>query len=241
MEEVSAMKLRIRFGKHGAVKFIGHLDMMRFFQKAFRRAGFDLKYSQGYHPHPTLSFASPLGVGLESTGEYMDVEVLSISDLDQMTSDLNAQMAEGITIYSIVLLPDDAKNSMSLVAAADYSLAFRDGMMPCDAGALKEKIDQFMQQDEIVVLKKTKKSEREVDIRPLIYDLRADDQGVLHMQLSAGSAANLKPELVMDTFYRREGFAADPYAWLVTRCEMYGDKGTNGERCLVPLERFDRA
>ena len=235
------MKLRIRFGKHGAVKFIGHLDMMRFFQKAFRRAGFDLKYSQGYHPHPTLSFASPLGVGLESTGEYMDVEVLSITDLDQMKRDLNAQMAEGITVYSIVLLPDDAKNSMSLVAAADYTVAFREGMMPCSAEELAAKAEHFMQQKEIVVLKKTKKSEREVDIRPLIYSLNVDMQGVFHMQLSAGSAANLKPELVLETLYRFEGLCGDPYAWLVTRCEMYGDKGTDGSRRLVPLESFDKA
>ena len=235
------MKLRIRFGKHGAVKFIGHLDMMRFFQKAFRRAGFDLKYSQGYHPHPTLSFASPLGVGLESTGEYLDVEVLSITDLDEMTRDLNAQMAEGITVYSIVLLPDDAKNSMSLVAAADYMVAFREGMMPCTPEEMKVKAEHFMQQKEIVVLKKTKKSEREVDIRPLIFSLKTDEQGVFHMQLSAGSAANLKPELVMDTFYRSEGLDGDPYAWLITRCEMYGDKGSNGNRRLVPLESFDKA
>ena len=235
------MKLRIRFGKHGAVKFIGHLDMMRFFQKAFRRAGFDLKYSQGYHPHPTLSFASPLGVGLESTGEYMDVEVLSITDLEQMTRDLNAQMVEGIDIYAIVLLPDDAKNSMSLVAAADYTVAFREGMMPCSPEALMEKAAHFMDRQEIVVLKKTKKSEREVDIRPLIYSLKADAQGVFHMQLSAGSAANLKPELVMDTFYRLEGLSGDPYAWLVTRCEMYGDKGENGQKRLLSLESFDKA
>lgn len=62
------MKLRMRFGKEGIVKFIGHLDIMRYFQKAFRRANVDITYSQGYHPHPCLSFASPLGVGLESRG-----------------------------------------------------------------------------------------------------------------------------------------------------------------------------
>ena len=55
------MKLRMRFGKEGIVKFIGHLDIMRYFQKAFRRANVDITYSQGYHPHPCLSFASPLG------------------------------------------------------------------------------------------------------------------------------------------------------------------------------------
>ena len=76
------MKLRMRFGKEGIVKFIGHLDIMRYFQKAFRRANVDITYSQGYHPHPCLSFASPLGVGLESRGEYLDMEVNSFDDLE---------------------------------------------------------------------------------------------------------------------------------------------------------------
>ncbi len=239
MEEVSVMKLRIRFGKHGAVKFIGHLDIMRYFQKAFRRAGFDLKYSQGYHPHPTLSFASPLGVGLESTGEYMDLEVLSMTDPEQMVRDLNAQMAEGITIYSIVKLPDDSRNSMSLVAAADYQICFREDMMPCSISVLQEKIGHFMQRENIVVMKKTKKNVKEVDIRPMIYSFDMDDEGVIFMQTAAGSAANLKPELVMQTMYESEGLEGDPYAWLVTRLEMYGEKEINGVRTLVPLERYD--
>ena len=66
------MKVRMRFSKSGTMKFIGHLDVMRYFQKAFRRAGLDMLYSQGYSPHPLLSFAQPLGIGLTSDGEYLD-------------------------------------------------------------------------------------------------------------------------------------------------------------------------
>ena len=87
------MKLRMRFGKEGIVKFIGHLDIMRYFQKAFRRANVDITYSQGYHPHPCLSFASPLGVGLESRGEYLDMEVNSFDDLEAMKNAVNAVFA----------------------------------------------------------------------------------------------------------------------------------------------------
>ena len=68
------MKLRIKFSKHGVLKFIGHLDVMRYFQKAIRRAGIDICYSSGFSPHQVMSFAAPLGVGLESNGEYMDIE-----------------------------------------------------------------------------------------------------------------------------------------------------------------------
>ena len=74
------MKVRIKFTKQGAMKFIGHLDIMRYFQKAMRRADVDIKYSEGFSPHQVMSFAAPLGVGLTSNGEYMDIEVNSTED-----------------------------------------------------------------------------------------------------------------------------------------------------------------
>ena len=67
------MRIRIKFTKQGVIKFIGHLDLMRFFQKAVRRAGIDIAYSGGFNPHQLMSFASPLGVGLTSNGEYLDI------------------------------------------------------------------------------------------------------------------------------------------------------------------------
>ena len=75
MEEVSAMKYRVKFSKNGPVRFVGHLDMMRYFQKAIRRAGLPIKYSEGFNPHQIMSFAAPLGVGVTSDGEYMDIEL----------------------------------------------------------------------------------------------------------------------------------------------------------------------
>ena len=73
LEEVSALKIRIKFAKTGIMKYIGHLDLMRFFQKVFRRGEIDIKFSSGFSPHPIMSFASPLGVGLTSEGEYLDM------------------------------------------------------------------------------------------------------------------------------------------------------------------------
>ena len=80
------MKLRIKFRKYGAVRFIGHLDLMRFFQKMIRRADIDIAYSQGFSPHQIMSFAAPLGVGLESNGEYVDVEMNSVTTSMDMES-----------------------------------------------------------------------------------------------------------------------------------------------------------
>ena len=114
------MKIRIRFSKYGVLKFIGHLDVMRYFQKALRRADIDILYSSGYSPHQIMSFASPLGVGLTSEGEYMDIEVGHTDSSKESIRRLNAVMAEGIDVLSYRELPEKSQNAMSSVAAADY-------------------------------------------------------------------------------------------------------------------------
>lgn len=88
------MKVRVKFRKYGPVRFIGHLDVMRFFQKAIRRADLDIAYTAGYSPHQIMSFASPLGVGLESNGEYMDIELNTVSTSQDMIDRLNHASVE---------------------------------------------------------------------------------------------------------------------------------------------------
>ena len=102
------MKIRIKFSKHGSMKFVGHLDLMRFFQKAIRMSGIDICYSKGFRPHPVMSFAAPLGVGLTSDGEYLDIEAhTSRSSKDAMDA-LNAVMPEGLKVTGYVQLDDHA-------------------------------------------------------------------------------------------------------------------------------------
>ncbi|MBQ4372972.1 MAG: DUF2344 domain-containing protein, partial [Lachnospiraceae bacterium] len=69
------MKVRIRFSKSDSLRYVGHLDLLRFFQKAMRRAEIPMRFSEGFHPHQIMSFASPLGVGVTSQGEYLDIEI----------------------------------------------------------------------------------------------------------------------------------------------------------------------
>ena len=85
------MKIRIKFAKEGTMKFIGHLDIMRYFQKVMRRADVDIRYSEGFSPHQIMSFAAPLGVGLESRGEYVDIEVLSTDSSKEMLRRINGK------------------------------------------------------------------------------------------------------------------------------------------------------
>ncbi|MDE7431166.1 MAG: TIGR03936 family radical SAM-associated protein, partial [Lachnospiraceae bacterium] len=192
------MKIRIKFAKSGSMKFIGHLDIMRYFQKAMRRADVDIAYSEGFSPHQKMSFAAPLGVGLTSRGEYFDIEVHSTDTSAEMLQRLNNAMVEGIEVLSYRLLPENSKNAMSLVAAADYFVRFREGYKPdIDInGAFHE----FMAQKSIEIVKTTKKSEKTVDIQPMILEYEVREDGIF-LKLAAGSENNLKPELVMKSFY----------------------------------------
>ena len=146
------MKIRIKFSKTGPVKFIGHLDMMRYFQKAIRRAGIDVTYSGGYSPHQVMSFAAPLGVGLESQGEYFDLELNSFTTCDEIKTRLNTAMAEGIQILSVRILPETAGTAMASVAAAAYEVRFREADLP--QFDWKPKLVEFLNQQEIMVMKK---------------------------------------------------------------------------------------
>ena len=137
------------------MKFIGHLDIMRYFQKVMRRADVDIRYSEGFSPHQIMSFAAPLGVGLTSNGEYMDIEVLSTDDSKTMVRRMNETMVEGMEVVSYRQLDDSSKNAMSIVAAADYTLTFRPGKEPEDLDGFFQKLEAFYHQDQILITKPT--------------------------------------------------------------------------------------
>ena len=101
------MKARIKFRKYGVMKFIGHLDIMRFFQKVMRRADIPIAFTGGYSPHMIMSFANPLGVGLTSDGEYFDIELTEPIDFDAAVERMNATMVEGIEVVNMVEISDD--------------------------------------------------------------------------------------------------------------------------------------
>lgn len=219
------MKLRIQFSKKGPVKFIGHLDTMRFFQRALKRACFDLAYSQGFSPHPIMAFASPLGVGIESDSECFDVEVVSVTDREDMMRGLDEQMCEGIAIRDIRLLPDKTENAMASVKGASYSVDIGELCKPDTL--INDLISNMMSKQEILITKKTKKNELTVDIRPGIYELTYDETG-LHMTVDASSGGNIRPEQIVEALFKPD---AKPQI-KITRNEIYT---RNDEGVLVPL------
>lgn len=202
------------------MKYIGHLDIMRYFQKAMRRADIPIKFSEGFSPHMIMSFANPLGVGLTSDGEYFDIELKESVKSADAVARLNEVMVHGIDILSFVEIEEGRRHTgMAIVSAADYKVTTVD----CEFGAVfTEKFEAFKAQESINIVKKTKKSEREVDIRPLIYDITFDGECVF-MQVATGSVENLKPDLVMSSILEFMGIDIESMKFAYHRTEVYAD------------------
>lgn len=231
------MKLRIKFRKYGPVRFIGHLDVMRFFQKAIRRAGLDIAYTGGFSPHQIMTFASPLGVGLESNGEYMDIEVHSLSSCREAVDRLNAASVYGIEILSARVLPENAGNAMASVAAAAYTVRFREGREP--ETDIERILTDFLAKKQIPYAKETKKGTRELDLRPGIFELKWDGSAFF-MLLDASSAGNIKPVQVVEALLADQGEILQENALLITREDVYtlAEKNDGGEDAFCMNGRF---
>ena len=228
------MKARIKFRKYGVMKFIGHLDVMRFFQKAMRRANIPIAFTGGFSPHMIMSFANPLGVGVTSDAEYFDIELTEDVDMDSCVNRLNEVMVEGIEIVNMVPVSSDKKKTgMSIVAAADYLSYAKESVFPKD---WKERASEFLSQPQILVVKATKKSEKEVDIKPMIYQFEVQGDAIF-MKLATGSVENVKPELVMQAFSRFLGLNPEKIRFVHHRLEVYADMGTEGTRKFVSLDQ----
>lgn len=220
------MKIRIKFEKQGLLRFVGHLDLMRYFQKAIRRADIPIRYSEGFSPHQIMSFAAPLGMGIEGTGEYMDIETRD--EEQQMLSShscidrLNAQMAEGMRILKYLQIPQETENAMASVHSADYRILFPDPLSENDFSMLKADLKNLLEQSVLISGKKTKNGDKEINIRPLIFELNVRENG-LFMNIAQGSEANLKPGMLTDVL-RKQGthssvIFASPFR--IVRTEIY--------------------
>lgn len=212
--------------------YVGHLDLLRYFQKTFRRAEVDIAYSQGFSPHQILSFAAPLGIGVTSEGEYMDAEFNSITTSKDMLEQINAVVGTPcIKVLSFVVLEDKEKKAMAAVAGADYLMTYQGEDSAFET--LKNSIPAFLEQRKILIIKKTKKSEKEMDIRPLIHHLEPREDGIF-MRVTTGSNDNLKPELVIESLCKFCGIEYSPLKYHTHRTEtlLWNEE----QECFAPLD-----
>ena len=234
------MKYRIKFTKNGPIKYIGHLDVMRYFQKAIRRAELPVKYSDGFSPHQILSFAFPLSVGYTSEAEYFDIEMTEEVNIDYLISKLNEQMVSGISVSDAVLLPEKSENCMASVFAAGYIVSLKEKMK--DIPGFKEKAVDYFSQMTIPVNKPKKKGGGflQIDLKEYIYDFKAESDRSIYFICNASSDSNIKPTFVMECLLNHLEIDIPENALSVHRTEIYKNiSELDGEILLKPLIDHD--
>ena len=219
------MKLIVVFEKAPRLRHIGHLDLMRAMQRALRRSGLPLKYSQGFNPHILLTFAAPLSVGMPGKREVMEVPLEREVPVEEFTHKLSAALPPDLPIVSVRPVEDRHPAPMAQLSAAVYEAQFWEDI----PAGLQQAIDGFLSQKEINVMRKTKSGIKPSDIRPMIYDLRLTDH-TLRMALALSEKATCKPDLLLQSLFE---FAALPRPhMLITRVQLLGEE--NG--VFKPLE-----
>ena len=158
-------KLRLRFSKTGRAVYLSHLDLMRTMQRAFLRAGYQLKYSEGFNPHAQISILLPLSVGCASVCELMDFQLTEDVDLAALPERLTAAMPEGIEAMEAYPMENKSKFLKWLRVTGRYEYDDR------DPGAMAEALRAFYARERIVITRKTKRGMGEMDLRPAIREL----------------------------------------------------------------------
>jgi radical SAM-linked protein len=201
MEVIVMREIRLRFSKTGQAKYISHLDTNRVFSRAFARAKINLWFTEGFNPHPYMSFSLPLSLGVESLCENVDIRILDDITDDEIKSRMNDALPVGIRIVDVY---DDFMDCHEIVYS-DYVYKFEF----LDNNLAFEKIKSLLDSDEIIALKKGKQGRRrvlkETNIKEFIakYNISIRDNNIiLNVRLLAGPDKNLNPSLLFDTIIR---------------------------------------
>ena len=209
-------KLRLKFKKTQRAVYISHLDLMHTMQRAFSRAGYELKYSEGFNPHPQISIALPLSVGASSYCEVMDFRLKKDEDLSEMPARLSAVMPEGIEVLEVYEFTRKASEIKWLAIEGLFEYDDRDCAVAAKA------LEKFFQQESIVITKKTKRGMGESDIKPAIKSIEfaPSDRGVELKAVISAQEPTLNPELLAEALRQLDKDLAPDFAKF-TRTEIF--------------------
>ena len=185
------MRIRITFAKQGALRYTGHLDLHRLWERAARRAELPLAYSQGFHPQPKMNIAAALPLGFSSRCEIIDMRLEREIPLDGLREKLQETLPTGIQVSSIEAVDDKLPALQTLVASAEYEVTLTEAI---DRSDLEARIDSLMATESIVRERRGKT----YDLRPLIEELQLADGTKIVMRLAAREGATGRPEEVLD-------------------------------------------
>lgn len=230
------MRYLIKYTKKSDIKYVAHLELMRTIQRIIRRSELPVKYSQGFNPHMSLSIAQPLAVGVYSRGEYMDVDFNEELDEEFIKEKLNLSSTDTIKFLDVKKIKEEDKKvpqSMAAVEAARYILKLK-----CmDIKDIQKDIHLLINMEEWKIIKKGKKGEKEVNIRPLIKNFKFNLQEnllVIDTTVACGSKSNLSAQLLGEYIKNNiDGINKDAFI-SIERQDMFAYK----EQKLVPLNEY---
>ncbi|MGL4875565.1 MAG: TIGR03936 family radical SAM-associated protein [Clostridium sp.] len=230
------MRYLVKYTKESDIKFISHLDLLRTIQRAVRRSGLPVHYSQGFNPHMATAIAQPLSVGVYSDGEYMDLILDEEIDLEEIVNKLNESSARGVKFIKSTFIPAPKQNekkipqAMALIDGARYIIKVKYK----DMKNFDSEMKSLEEKSEWNIIKRSKRSEKEVDIKPMVKEMKywqKENEGVFNILISAGSREHLSAELFVELIKRETTNVLEDEFVEIKREEMYCLRGEN----LVPL------
>ena len=208
--------VRISFVKQDRAKYISHLDMTRLFQRAVRRSGITMWYTEGFHPHLYMTFALPLSLGTESICEFVDMKLIDDISFDEVKDKLNAVLPEGIR----VTLVSEPVMKASKIVSSKYDVRL------FGLSDKKTDFETFLQLKEIMAIKKGKAGEKLVNIREYVYDYSIEvyqNDLVLTLNLASGSHNTLNPQLLLNTFSQQFNISVE--GAFIQRTHIFAENG----------------
>ena len=213
--------IRVFFTKTGRAKYISHLDVNRCIDRAIKRSGIPVWYTQGFNPHIYTTFAMPISLGFESLCESFETRLVEDDfSLEEVKTALNRVLPTGLEVTQVA----EPVMEMKEIAKADYGVDIR--FAGLTAGELAALLEGFHAQDAIMVLKRSKKGMLDVDIKPhfeVLSHREEDSQLHLELRAAAGSTLNINPMLVIGALVEFAGRPHDGYR--VIRRQIYNGKG----------------
>lgn len=238
-EEVSALnswevvntniKYRLEFSKTDRMVYIGHLDLLKLFQRTFKKSGIPIGHSWGFNPHQLTTFAVPLALGVSSVGEVLDIQLTEKMECDEIKDRLNRNLPEGIAVLQVIELEFSAKSCAAAVAYADYCVTLDNKYEN-----IQNVVDEIMASKEINIERTVKKKTKTVNIRPLIKNIAVDNEGdktEIYTNIATGSQGNLKIDVLLEYIYEKLGTEFRFEKTDILRCTLYTEN--KGE--LLPL------
>ncbi len=215
---------RALFCKTGRLRFIGHLDLMRIMQRALSRADIQLVYSNGFNPHPHMSFGKPLSLGQSGLREVMEVELTAPMDSADFMNTLNPLLPDGLKLLACADLPHTGKTAMSRITHAEYEI-----QLPGEyTDRYPEWLRGFLAQESIVIRKPAKLRGRkimaELDVKPLIVSMELVRPDAFRLLCVCTNEKNLKPGPMMHEFWNFIGHPEGEEETSIARTNLLAEK-----------------